>query len=138
MIVTFTGTRAGMTGEQDATVRILITEGLAPVERGIHGDCLGADATFHMICMQLGVPVEKHPCNMDSQRAYTEGGYILRPPRPPLERNRTMVDRGDVLVATPKGFAEEPRGGTWATIRYAVKMGKPFYIVWPDGDMEIQ
>lgn len=58
---------------------------------------------------------------------------VVHEPRPPLERNRDVVDASDVLLACPGGMAEEQRSGTWATIRYARKAGKPVVIVWPDG-----
>jgi hypothetical protein len=37
------------------------------------------------------------------------------------------------MIATPKGFTEEARGGTWFTIRYARSKNKPLIIVYPDG-----
>jgi hypothetical protein len=37
-----------------------------------------------------------------------------------------------MLAACPKG-PEERRSGTWATVRYARKTGKPVVIFWPDG-----
>jgi len=37
----------------------------------------------------------------------------------------------------PKGKVEEWRGsGTWATIRYARKVGKPVTIIYPDGEIQ--
>jgi hypothetical protein len=49
-----------------------------------------------------------------------------------LARNRQSVDETEVLVATPRGFKEELRSGTWAGGRYARKAGRPIHIVWPD------
>lgn len=47
--------------------------------------------------------------------------------------NRDIVAETDELIATPKGFQEERRSGTWATVRYALKARKPVTVIWPDG-----
>jgi hypothetical protein len=41
------------------------------------------------------------------------------------------------MVATPRGFKEELRSGTWATIRYTIKMKKLLTIIWPDGTIKV-
>ena len=43
-----------------------------------------------------------------------------------------LVDACEVLLATPKG-PEKLRSGTWATVRYARKVGKRIVIIEPDG-----
>jgi len=58
--------------------------------------------------------------------------HPLHPCRPHLDRNRPIVDSCDVLLACPHG-PEEPRSGTWATIRYARKVGRKIFVFWPDG-----
>jgi predicted Rossmann fold nucleotide-binding protein DprA/Smf involved in DNA uptake len=53
---------------------------------------------------------------------------------PPLVRNRIIVDGCDVLLAAPSGAERDnPRSGTWMTVRYARKRRKRIVIVWPDG-----
>ena len=47
MIIGFTGSRKGMTGEQAAVVMRL----LLSATEGHHGDCVGADEQFHEMCM---------------------------------------------------------------------------------------
>jgi hypothetical protein len=42
------------------------------------------------------------------------------------------VDQTEVLIATPRGFKEELRSGTWACVRYPRKAGRPMHIVRPD------
>lgn len=127
----FTGTRKGMSAEQKRVVDRML-EG---VEVGIHGDCIGADADFHEIAMKRDLTVHLLPCTLSQQRAYCSGHSVAQP-RPPLERNRAIVDSSEVVIACPKG-AEESRSGTWATIRYAKKVGKSLYIVWPDGTHDV-
>jgi predicted Rossmann fold nucleotide-binding protein DprA/Smf involved in DNA uptake len=37
------------------------------------------------------------------------------------------------MIATPHSYVEIGRSGTWATVRYARKAGKPIYLILPDG-----
>jgi len=47
---------------------------------------------------------------------------------------RDFVNECDVLIAAPGEFVERKRGsGTWGTVRYARKLGRPLVIIWPDG-----
>ena len=61
------------------------------------------------------------------------GNVVVFDPKPPLERNCDIVLDGDLLIATPHGYQEEMRSGTWYTIRQARKRGKKIIIVWPNG-----
>ena len=135
MIVGFTGTRRGMTREQRLGITRLL-EDFSPSEVH-HGDCIGADSDFHSIALFLGIPIIGHPASgIGSQRAYNKGFTQLCEPLPPLDRNKNIVDESDILVATPKGYREERRSGTWATLRYARSSGKDVIIVYPDGSRE--
>lgn len=58
---------------------------------------------------------------------------IEREPGPYLWRNHQIVDATSALIAAPFGFEEELRSGTWATVRYARKLGRPVRFFWPDG-----
>ena len=51
----------------------------------------------------------------------------------PLARNRIIAARCDALLACPAEPDEQLRSGTWSTIRYARKAGKPITIIRPDG-----
>lgn len=138
-IVGFTGTRAGMTRKQQAIVRAE----LVGAEMAHHGDCIGADAQFHAICLELGVPVTLHPPTNPKQRAWCQGAAYVMPAKPYLTRNKNIVDISTVLVGAPKEHLEPTpaRGqGTWSTIRYARKGvgylhagGGRLVIAWPDG-----
>lgn len=131
MKLSFTGSRQGMTKAQKKAFGYLL------YERGVlsltHGDCIGADADAHHIAMEAGAEVRKRPCNIETQRAFTEGGETVADPEAPLSRNKKIVDDGEELVACPASYQEELRSGTWATIRYAKKSHKPTTIIWPDG-----
>jgi hypothetical protein len=130
-IIGFTGTREGMTPRQKATVLRLFIENMPFTF--VHGDCVGADDNAHDLAIRVGAPVVQRPSTFTGQRAFGAGAKKVYPPKPPLDRNREIVEGSDLLIATPKGFVEEPRGGTWYTIRYARQVRKPLIIVWPDG-----
>ena len=132
MIVGFTGTRWGMTGEQSATVLRLLNQ--TEANEGHHGDCVGADEQFHTICHMAGVLTVVHPPEDDKLRAYCKGYWKIEEERPYLVRNRVIVDTCDFLIAAPREEYEPAvyRGsGTWATIRYARRSKRRFRIVWP-------
>lgn len=130
-VIGFTGTREGMTPRQKATVLRLFIENMPFTF--VHGDCVGADDNAHDLAIRVGAPVVQRPCTLTSQRAFGAGAKKVYPPKPPLDRNREIVTGSDLMIATPKGFVEEQRGGTWYTIRYARQTETPLIIVWPDG-----
>lgn len=138
MRVGFTGSREGMTRGQ--TVSLNGWWQSLDVTEFHHGACVGADADAVSCCQNYTTAsIIAHPCNLTkcvsvpalraSNHAHDE--------KPPLDRNRDIVDAADILVACPKG-SEELRSGTWSTIRYARKCGKPIVIFWPDGTMETE
>lgn len=154
MKIGFTGTQAGMTDEQALTFASLFRldvhvraklqgEMETPGDKleFHHGDCIGADSSAHDIVRDItgpgrfdGIPIIVHPPINQSKRAFTIG-HSERQPKPYLERNHDIVDECDLLIACPKGFTEELRSGTWATIRYAIKSKKPVIIILPSGEV---
>ena len=131
----FTGTQIGMTNKQAVAVEDLLRK-LNPTG-GLfrHGDCTGADYDAHCIVRRLGGwAICTHPPTEARKRAWCVADFKW-PTRPYLVRNRDIVDNSDRMVACPKGQTEELRSGTWSTIRYTRKQGKPLYIVWPDGQV---
>lgn len=132
--VSFTGTQEGMTKMQKACFRELI-RAIKP-ERFIHGDCIGADEQAHRIVREE-LPdcfIGTRPCTIKNKRAFTDAEQLAEP-EPPLDRNKKIVDDGEMLVGTPKG-KEELRSGTWSTIRYARKKGRPIVIIDRDGNLD--
>lgn len=144
MKIGFTGTRDGMTEAQaeafgDHFRRLGGTDFL-------HGACVGADADAVMHVAAMRMPGEEqvrpwcrthaYPSDlkeMTSERAMELSDFKYKP-KPPLDRNRDIVDACDVLMACPKG-PEEQRSGTWSTIRYARRLRKKIVICWPDGQV---
>jgi hypothetical protein len=135
MKIAFTGSRQGMTPEQKITFSRLLYE--VGAQLLIHGDCIGADADAHGLAMEAGAEVWKRPCNIETQRAFSEGGEIVAKPEDPLSRNKKIVDDGEQLIACPASFQEELRSGTWSTIRYAKRNNCMITIIWPDGRTDL-
>lgn len=144
--IAFTGTREGMSIKQWAKTTDIAEEYLkAEGPHQVHtGDCKGADTQFHTaldvfrLNNDLEVVMHGHPCNIEKWRAYNDFD-VLHDIKPPLVRNRVMVDAADVLIAGPFQYHEQfQRSGTWATIRYAKLHKVELYIVWPDGSVTHQ
>ena len=127
MKVGFTGTRRGMSLRQLAEATRIINDIATEVR---HGDCVGADEQVHIIAVKAGVRRVVHPPSDSKNRAWCGGfdGSIVMPAKPYLERNRDIVDACDMLVAAPYG-PEKVRSGTWATVRYARKVGKAVLVL---------
>ncbi|MDA8745234.1 hypothetical protein N9N28_11420 [Rubripirellula amarantea] len=130
MKIGFTGSRNGMTKEQKDYIGELLKQ-LAPTEAH-HGDCVGADADFHAICVELGVAVVVHPPSNAKSRARCIPVSATRPPLPYLQRNQYIVRSSAALIAAVSG-PERVRSGTWATIRFARKLRRPILLVHADG-----
>ena len=104
---------------------------------GLHGDCVGADACFDVICEQLCIPRMCYPCIISGMRAGTSAKQLLEPQHP-LVRNRMIAAECSILIACPKESDEVVRSGTWSTVRYARQAKKPVVIVRPDGKFVVE
>ena len=140
MSIGFTGTKKGMTTDQRSSVlRILNSMKNRSVVH--HGGCVGADIDFDSICFELGKIRVIHPSNIHSMQGKWHYTEHYRPEKPPLERNKDIVNESRILIATPSQFSEVTRSGTWFTIRYArnckVDYKKIIYIILPDGTIEV-
>jgi hypothetical protein len=135
MKIGFTGTQQGMTGIQAFLLKCELVY-TANCEFH-HGDCVGADAHAHAIASAHAFKVVIHPPIKCNKRAWCKGANVtVLPTKDYIARNHDIVDATDMLIATPKTEAEELRSGTWATVRYARKQGKPVVIVYPSGRIE--
>ncbi|MCO8122612.1 hypothetical protein NHH03_12770 [Stieleria sp. TO1_6] len=135
MKIGFTGSRNGMTEQQRTRFWQLLNQTCA--SEAHHGDCVGADADFHAICVELGVAVVVHPPSNSKSRAHCSPVSATRPPLPYLQRNQTIVRSTVALIAAVSG-AERVRSGTWATIRFARKLQRPIILVHADGQVTIE
>ena len=132
----FTGTRHGMTREQALAVVIVAASYVKQGERWTahHGDCIGADEGFHDLAHNVGATIVGHP-STHNLRAYREFD-VEHDRKAPMVRNADIVRESDVMIACPYEATEQPRGGTWATIRMARMARKPLAIVLPDGTVQ--
>ena len=100
-----------------------------------HGDCIGADRQAHDL-MRVTFPftcvIHGHPPINDRKRAFCKCDMWYEA-KDYIPRNHAIVDATDRLLAVTRTYDEEQRSGTWATIRYAIKVGKPVFIIRPDG-----
>jgi hypothetical protein len=131
MILGFTGTSNGM---RDLQLKAFIRE-LARYEpeEFHHGDCVGADEEAHAVADQTGWRVIIHPPIKSIMRAYCRGFAL--PEKDYLPRNHDIVEDTARMIATPYEPSEIQRSGTWATVRYARRIGRPVTIIWPDGSV---
>lgn len=136
MKIGFTGTRHGMSTPQYNALYALF--GKFRLTEFHHGDCIGADdeaakMVAHQLFFQRTCRIIGHPPTDDTHRAFFKHNDFERLAKPYLERNRDIVDACDVLIACPLEPEPQLRGGTWSTINYARKVGKPVYVITPDG-----
>ncbi len=131
----FTGTQQGMTEDQMTAVMRALQ--LLKPTHAHHGDCIGADAEFHGLvrgyvptCRIIG-----HPPTKQDKRAFCDFDEV-RPEAPYLTRNKHIVNECELLLATPDGFVEKRRSGTWSTIRYADGRRQRM-VIKPDGSSEL-
>lgn len=128
----FTGTRNGMTAAQaEAFVDELGTR----MTVFNHGCCVGADKEAHDLVRKnklKSVRIFGHPPENKSLMAECDCDVLL-PPMPYLVRNKIIVDNVNRMIAAPAEMTEQERGGTWSTIRYALKRNVPCTVVLPDG-----
>lgn len=134
-MIGFTGSRNGTMEKQRNTIKQLLQEMQA--SEAHHGDCVGADADFHAICVDAGVPVVVHPPSNAKARAHCTPVTATRPSLPYLARNQHLVRSTAILIATVSG-PERVRSGTWATIRVARKLRRPILVVQADGHVTIE
>jgi len=135
MILGFTGTRLGMSESQRQEVWEFFRVYNQPqgeIELALHGGCLGADAEFHNICDELGIPIQIYPGHSvhnpkDLSMRAELSASVIHPSETYLARNRKIVEKCNHLIACP--YATESRGGTWYTIKYAKRCSVPYTIL---------
>lgn len=138
MKVGFTGTRDGATDPQMACVRLVCR--ILDMTEAHEGDCVGFDAQAWSMANDM-IPSDRvhiHPPEKSDLRAHAWiAGNVEHPPKNYFARNRDIVDATDVTVGAPPANHELSEGGTWYTLDYARKKGKPVIVCWPDGEYSI-
>ena len=137
----FTGTQRGMTDKQKEQF-VSILKHKTSIEVFHHGDCVGSDVEAHRMVIEHfpSTIMHIHPPTKLEKRSFCDrldaaNMVFLHPPQPYLDRNKEIVKRSELLIATPKTSGEILRSGTWATVRYAWKRGIPVVIINPDGSL---
>lgn len=132
-----TGTREGCTpGQRDALMRVMrrVYHRREPEHEEVvfhHGDCIGVDDEAHTMAEDFGFWTVIHPPINDKYRAYNVGDFS-REPEQYLVRNQAIVNEVSLLIVVPSGpEADNPRSGTWATYRMAVKAGVETVVIEP-------
>lgn len=127
----FSGTRFGMSQiQKDILFRILADH------QGFfhHGDCIGADAEAHDVASAMAnFTIHVHPPIDSKLRAFKQG-HVNHPPKQYWARNADIVDQCHYLIACPLN-ASQQTGGTWNTIKYAMRpnINRRFTIITYDG-----
>jgi len=134
MIVGTTGTLLGPRPAQYDAFKRFVRR--LPIKRFVHGGARGWDTLAHHAVRSHfpDIPIEIRP-GRDPGTTVTMplGRCDIYPALAKLERNMVIVGRIHGLIAVPKQDIEERRSGTWATVRYARKLGCPVYVVLSDG-----
>ncbi len=125
----FTGTQEGVTPEQ-AQALVIAAKEASPREFH-HGMCIGADHFMGQVLGHVGAIIHGHPPTNTSKMAKCLVD-VMHAPKDYLARNRDIVLCSQALLAAPKG-EETQRSGTWSTVRFARKLGRPVIICWPNG-----
>lgn len=141
----YTGPRdVGLTPAQRDMLVILLSGVRRPHRTLREGDCIAGDATAAAIARNLGFWVIGHPGvytdgRPNPYRAWFPADHTLDP-EPFLTRNRTIVDRSTVLIATPSTYTAPTNriSGTWFTIGYAWQIGKVAHVIYPDGTVDVR
>lgn len=138
VIVGFTGTRTGLSCEQQSALKyLLMGMNVNGIYAAHHGDCVGADSLFHKTLRELdpSIWVVGHPPKNPKYRAFCDFDEMM-PEDEYLIRNEAIVKASDLMIACPMGFTEEFKGsGTWATIRMSKELDKKLIIIYPDGSL---
>lgn len=133
LILGFTGSREGLTDRQHMALRYLLFMSKRLSSELHHGMCVGGDWIAACLAIEYGYVVVAHPCDIRTMQflSTVDDSQQVLPEKPPLERNHDIVDACDLLIAASRSLQEEQRSGTWATVRYARKQGKPVIVLDP-------
>lgn len=146
IIIGITGSRDGFTeAQKEAFLNQLSQYDVVEVH---HGDCVGVDEGIHKTLLEEKketpkiIRIQIHPPSDGKERAFCQKKYETKDvlihsfaTEEYLKRNQSIVKASQELWAFPSG-PEKQRSGTWATIRFARKNGKPVKLFWRDGRVE--
>ena len=137
----FTGTRNGMTPEQEQSIHDFLVENNQTLKSYCHGGCVGADEDFHNMVLNensnsiVAVYYVPGPLSFITKDFIesASSNILLREKKGHLSRNREIVDKANYLIGCPPTAFPTRRGGTWYTLRYAKKTNCAGTIFYPHG-----
>lgn len=95
------------------------------------GDCVGVDEQSFVMARKFGFITVSHPPTDPKLRAWCNAD-VVHHPRSYLERDQDIVDAVTLLIVVPSGpESDNPRSGTWATYRMAVKAWVETVVIMP-------
>lgn len=124
--VGYSGTRFGMSSAQRRAVARHLAD-IADIHRvpivAHHGCCIGGDEEFHDLASDRswhthGHPGQDWPSGPLCARITCD---VMENPQPRMRRNALIVAVSHVMIAAPLENEPQVRGGTWATIRMALR-----------------
>lgn len=141
MIVGVTGTRKGFTDAQRASFGSLLIFDLAHrLMEFRNGSCQGVNVEAARLVRHIYAHTARIVCHPgpdgDPHRECSGVDDEVLPPKTHFARNRDIVNSSDVIVICPCDMEHQSRGGTWMTHDFAKKVGKPVFVVWPDGSVQ--
>lgn len=134
MKIGMTGTRNGLTEAQKQKVLEEIPWG--HVTELHSGDCIGADEQLHYFAKSQNIKSIGHPPSKTELRAYCKFDEEHEP-KNYFARNRDIVNSSEFMYGFPPTEKDVGKGGTWYTINYAIKQGKPIKVITPSGRVTI-
>ena len=132
-VLGFSGTQVGMTTPQGAELYHLLAERQGDYGQELefhHGQCIGADEQALRMAKHLGIWTVSHP-PLNQVKMSLETSDLTLPAKDYLDRNWSIVLASQEMVFCPKEMAEVLRSGTWATYRYAKKLGRSYTVISP-------
>ncbi len=138
LAIGFTGTKLGMTRAQQDSVYKLLKKFYPYFTEFHHGDCLGADIEAASLAHTLEYVIVCHPPIETKTRGWFPKNTTINPEFDYIIRDQHIVDESRILIGTPHTPYEIVRSGTWTTIRYARKLGREIYIVYPGGNISLE
>lgn len=134
-----TGSRHGFSASQAMAFRRWAAE-QESIDEFHHGSCSGVDVEAARIVRELhpGCRIIAHPGPEDCPHQADSGvDDEALPGKGHFARNRDIVNCTEFLAGFPFSMGVRPdgtrMGGTWYTIEFARKVGRPHIVVSPDG-----
>lgn len=131
----FTGSRLDPDVDVEARIGRELLDAYEPGAKFHHGCCVGRDVAAARLAKRIGYWIVAHP-PIDTTMLAPEAEWFadeVREPKTYFARNRDIVDETTELLASPPTRLPQAHGGTWYTIGYARKRGKPVTLVLPGG-----